>query len=63
MDWKQHPITQEVLNTIKIRIRDLESELGISAGVDSLHDRFKVGAIAAYKDFYFLDMESKEETF
>jgi len=39
------------------RIRDLESQLGASAGVDPLEDRFRVGAIAAYRDILDITVE------
>lgn len=60
IDWKSHPLTKEVSATIKSRIIQLEQELGESAGVDPLHDRYRAGAIAAYKDFIFLDIYSEE---
>lgn len=39
------------------RIADIEAELGASAGVDPLADRFKVGAIAAYRDILDVSIE------
>ena len=62
IDWKAHPITREVFVMIKERIRSIQDDLGVSAGLDPLQDRFKVGALAAYSDFYFLDTDSLEET-
>lgn len=39
------------------RVRELQDELGNSAGVDPLFDRFKVGAINAYKDVLNISIE------
>ncbi len=61
VDWKNHPVTKEVLLTIKQRVRSLQEDLAGRAGIDPLQDRYMVGAIAAYSDFYFLDLDSQEE--
>ena len=39
------------------RISDLEALLGSSAGIDPLEDRFRVGAIAAYRDILNISVE------
>lgn len=63
IDWKNHPITKVFFSEISNLIREGEEELGSSAGLDSLFDRFRVGGIYAYKNV--LDMEiqfDKEDT-
>ena len=60
MDWKQHPVTQEVFLQLKSRINELYEMLGDSAGQDSLQDSQFVGAIKAYKDMINIEFESEE---
>ena len=43
------------------RIRQLEVELGQSAGSAPLDDRFKVGAVAAYLDLIYVDFEGDSD--
>lgn len=62
IDWKQHPVTQEVFRLLRERIQSLEQELGMSAGIDPLKDRYLVGAIAAHKDVILLDFDFQGET-
>lgn len=43
-------------------IRELEILLGLSAGNDALMDRFRSGAIHAYKDILDIQFQTTEET-
>lgn len=43
------------------RIRELETQLGVQAGIDSLEDRYKAGAIAAYHDLIYVEFEEPQE--
>lgn len=58
-DWKSLDITQVILDEFRKRRDHLIAELALSAGIDPLEDRVRVGAIKAYNDF--LDIEYAEE--
>jgi hypothetical protein len=60
IDWLQQPVTKAVFKTLHERIRDREFELGQSAGLDPLHDRYVTGGIAAMKSFVLVDWEDIE---
>lgn len=60
-DWKLHPVTKEVFNQLRQRIRDLQDVLGTSAGIDPLQDRHLVGGIAAYNDLLNIEYEGEKE--
>ena len=53
-------MTKAVLNEMYNRILRLQEQLGGSAGLDPLNDRFLSGAIGAYKDL--LNVEFDEVT-
>jgi hypothetical protein len=53
-DWRANPVTKAVFEELGNRIRATQAELGNSAGLDPLSDRFKVGAIQAYQDMLFI---------
>ena len=38
------------------RVDQMKHELACKAGIDSLNDRYLVGALAAYNDFLQIDM-------
>jgi len=59
-DWKNLAITQEIMLEFKRRQDWLRDQLAEQAGIDSITDREKVGAIKAYQDM--LDIELDEET-
>lgn len=59
-EWKAIGITQVILTEFKRRQAQLVTELAMSAGINPLDDRFKVGAIAAYEDV--LNIELDEES-
>lgn len=59
-DWKSLAITQVIMAEFKARQKQLEYELGRSAGVNPLDDKEKVGYIKAIDDF--LNIELDEES-
>jgi hypothetical protein len=61
VDWKGHPVTQEIFRQLQRRIVDLQDMLGESAGVDPRQDAVYVGAIKAYKDLITIDYDVEEE--
>lgn len=58
-DWKSNPVTKEVFKQFQVRIDSLRELLGDSAGEDPLLDRWKVGAIQAYKDLILIEFEEE----
>ena len=60
IDWKSNPITKEVFSSLHERIRQLQEELGGSAGLDVRQDAMKVGAIQACRDFLDTGLDSLE---
>lgn len=61
VDWKGHPVTQEIFRQLQRRISDLQEMLGESAGVDPRQDAVYVGAIKAYKDLITIEFDADEE--
>jgi len=60
LEWKAHPITKKVFEGIHIRIYDLQVELGATAGIDSIEDSRRSGAIRALYDVLETDFEDAE---
>ena len=58
-DWKSNLVTKEVFRQFQERIDALRELLGDSAGEDPLLDRWKVGAIQAYKDLIHIEFEEE----
>jgi hypothetical protein len=56
-DWKANPVTKAVFRDIQSRILRIQEELGTTAGIEPLNDRFKSGAIGAYTDLLNVDFE------
>jgi hypothetical protein len=56
-DWKANPVTKAVFNDIYNRIHRIQEELGATAGLDPLNDRFRVGAIGAYNDLLNIEVD------
>lgn len=50
LDWKRHPVTQSLFTALINRIQEGREELGDTAGIDPLADRFKVGVIRGHQD-------------
>ena len=61
IEWLTYPTTKAVFRALKSRIRDREFELGQSAGLDPLHDRFVSGGIAAMKNIVLIDWQDVED--
>lgn len=61
VQWKQHPVTKAVIASMQARVDYLKDQLAMSAGVDPLEDRFRVGYIAAANDFSDIDFVDKED--
>lgn len=49
IDWKKNSVTQAFFATIVEKINEGATELSYSAGVSPIDDRYKVGAIHAYR--------------
>ena len=57
VDWKSNPVTREVIKSLNYKIDELSYLLSSSAGVNPIEDRFKAGAIAAYRDLTLIAWE------
>lgn len=57
IEWRDHPATKAVYESIRLRIGELQGEIAVTAGINAREDGIKVGAIAAYNDFLALDLE------
>jgi hypothetical protein len=55
--WKDSPVTEEVLELICDRIEDAKEILAASAGNDPLNDRFYVGMIRALREVLEISYE------
>jgi hypothetical protein len=62
VDWKTSPVSQLFFKSVNENIKGLELELGLSAGIDPLSDRTKVGAIRAYRDVLEMDWFEEDNT-
>lgn len=62
IDWKRHPVTQEVFSQLAQRVKYIHEILGESAGSDPAQDRVYVGYIKAYNDMLQAEYEQTEET-
>jgi hypothetical protein len=56
-DWKANPVTKTVIDEFKKRIYAVQVDLGNTAGLDAISDRYKAGAIAAYSDILNIEFE------
>lgn len=50
MEWRQHPITEELLSYLVERLDTEVTGLSTGAGLDALADRRRVGMIEAFRD-------------
>jgi len=55
--WKAHPTTKEVFAAIRALIYEGQVELGATAGVDPIVDRYKVGKINGLETILFLELD------
>jgi hypothetical protein len=60
MDWKRHPVTQQVFSQLQERVAELVEALVQNAGIDPITDSMNSGAIKAYRDLLTISYE--EET-
>jgi len=60
MDWKSHPITKQVFEGLREQEHTVMETLAVSAGTDSLQDRFHAGYIAALRDLYLIRLEDED---
>ena len=56
-DWKNHPVTKVVMASLAGKIQEVSDDLSQTAGRNPLEDRYKVGAIAGYRDLTLIDWE------
>lgn len=56
-DWKANPVTKAVMTDIYNRILRTQEQLGATAGLDSVNDRYLAGAIAAYNDLLNIEFD------
>ena len=59
-EWRSFSVTKEVFAVLQDRVEQLEYELSITAGLDPLEDRFKCGALAAYKDVLQVEVDTND---
>ncbi len=50
VDWKNNPVTKEVMSILRGYQERIKEELAQSAGNDPLADKFRSGAYSAYTD-------------
>jgi hypothetical protein len=60
MDWKRHPVTEQVLYQLEGRVTELVEALVQNAGINPITDATNSGAIRAYRDMLSISFE--EET-
>lgn len=61
IEWLSYPVTKGVFKALQARIKDREFELGQSAGLDPLHDRYVAGGIRAMRDTILVDWPDVED--
>ena len=60
LDWKKHPVTKAVYDSIQTRIDDLKTELGWTAGIDLRTDAVRSGSIQAFLHVLNIDFEETQ---
>jgi hypothetical protein len=60
--WKNHAITMAMYEAVIERIEDAKESLVLSAGNDSLQDRFTSGMIRAFREVLALEFATEETT-
>lgn len=60
-DWKANPVTKAVFDELRKRVYLIQDELGVSAGLEPLQDRFKVGAVGAYTDLLNIEFDEVKD--
>lgn len=62
VDWRKDPVTLAFLETIELRIKEIQENLVVSAGLEPLSDRFYVGMVHAYNEVRNVAIEEMETT-
>lgn len=57
LDWKSHPITKAVFETVRKAIYATQVQLGHDAGLNPVHDRYLAGTIYAYENILAMEFE------
>lgn len=58
IDWKRHPVTQQVFSQLDQRVNDLKEEIvGSALDGDPRTQAYRAGAIGAYNDMLKIDYE------
>lgn len=60
IDWKRHPVTQQVFAQLEGRVAEITEELIFSAGKDSVMDAERAALIKAYRDLILIDYEESQ---
>lgn len=55
--WKGHPTTKAVFDAIRELIYEGQVELGMTAGIDAVADRYKVGKINGLETILYLTLD------
>ncbi len=61
IDWKQHPVTQQVFRQLQENANGLKEMLSVSAGINPREDSKMVGAIMAFQDILNIEYEGEEQ--
>lgn len=61
IDWKRHPVTQQVFSQLEARIAELTESLVANAGIDPANDAKLAGAILAHRDIINIEYDESEE--
>lgn len=56
-DWKANPVTKAVFAELNHRAQSAREDLGNTAGVEPLNDRFKSGYVQACQDIVVIDFD------
>ena len=61
IDWKRHPVTQQVFSQLEARITEIVDQMVTQAGyIDPRTNAYMGGSIAAYKDMLLIDFEEPQ---
>lgn len=61
IDWKRHPVTQQVFSQLEARVTEIADQMVSQAGyIDPRMNAYMGGSIAAYKDMLLIDFEEPQ---
>lgn len=60
-DWKSNPVTKAVFVELVNRIQGIQNDLGSVAGLDPIGDRYRAGAIQAYRDILSIEFDEVKD--